>query len=89
MDTKRFLPLVSAVLLITAVVAGYFILKKLEKPQISPIEEEQKGLGGELYEQSQNPAEQLPDTNPFQVKTNPLDQAKTNPFEGLYKNPFQ
>ncbi len=90
MDRQRFIPLVAAVLLIAALAGGYFILKKLQKPTLEPIQkEEQAGLGGDLYEQGKNPAENLPETNPFQVETNPLEQAKTNPFEGLYKNPFQ
>ncbi len=90
MDKQRLISVVIAMLLITAVVGGYFILKKLQKPTLPPIQEEKsEGLGGELYEQGKNPAEELPNTNPFQVETNPLEQAKTNPFEGVYKNPFQ
>lgn len=82
--------LILAVLVLAAlVIGGYFVAKKLQKPTVSPLEEQTPGLGGELYEQVQNPAEKLPETNPFQVETNPLEQAKTNPFEGLYKNPFQ
>ena len=37
------------------------------------------GLGSEIYRNVQNPAEKIPDTNPFD---------KTNPFPNAYKNPF-
>ena len=87
---KRLISFLGILLLVAALVGGYFIMKKLQKPTLPPIQEEKsEGLGGELYEQGKNPAEDLPDTNPFQVETNPLEQVKTNPFEGVYKNPFQ
>lgn len=55
-------------------------------PEITPLEEE-KGLGRELFEKSGNPAQKVPETNPFKnVQTNPLQS--TNPFEGGYRNPF-
>jgi hypothetical protein len=38
--------------------------------------------------QVHNPAERLPDTNPYDAKTNPFEEAKTNPFKNVYKNPF-
>lgn len=38
-------------------------------------------FGGQIFEQAQNPVEnQIPETNPFEVKT--------NPFEDIYVNPF-
>jgi len=38
--------------------------------------------------QVHNPAERLPDANPYDAKTNPFEEAKTNPFKDVYKNPF-
>jgi len=38
--------------------------------------------------QVHNPAERLPDVNPYDAKTNPFEEAKTNPFKDVYKNPF-
>ncbi|MEK7150569.1 MAG: hypothetical protein AAB688_00825 [Patescibacteria group bacterium] len=38
--------------------------------------------------QVHNPAERLPDTNPYDAKTNPFEEVKTNPFKDIYKNPF-
>ena len=50
--------------------------------------EEQVSFGSEISEQVQNPASNLPTTNPFgEVETNPLERTQTNPFE--YKNPFE
>jgi hypothetical protein len=40
------------------------------------------GVGGQLFEQvQQNPAEKLPETNPFGKDINPYKGAYTNPFE--------
>lgn len=89
MNRQSLTSLIAIAFLAAALVGGYFIMKKFQKPTLEPIQKEETGLGGELYDQGKNPAENLPDTNPFQVETNPLEQAKTNPFEGLYKNPFQ
>ncbi len=37
-------------------------------------------LGGQIYNQTQNPLkDKIPETNPF---------GKVNPFKGVYKNPF-
>lgn len=59
-------------------------------PQISPLERQQSSsMGGNLYEKTNNPASQLPETNPFEVETNTFQETKTNPFEEGYKNPFE
>jgi hypothetical protein len=45
-------------------------------------EESPVGLGGGLYESAaQNPAEEMPDMNPFEKNLNPYKSAYTNPFE--------
>lgn len=56
---------------------------------VQQVEEKPQGLGGEIYEQVQNPAEDIPETNPFGTETNPFEAAETNPFEEGYKNPFE
>jgi len=37
-------------------------------------------LGAQLYDISGNPAQDLPETNPFVAQTNPFSDIKTNPF---------
>ncbi len=51
--------------------------RSLPSPLPAQTQEEQEGLGSQLYE---NPGAKVPETNPFQTQT--------NPFEG-YKNPFE
>lgn len=55
---------------------------------LPPIEKEPAGFGGQVYEQVQSPAEQLPETNPFEAQTNPFEK-ETNPLKATYINPFQ
>lgn len=69
------------VLLVMAGVLFVWLQKEKESAQ-----EEQKSLGSELY---QNPADKIPDVNPFKEEINPFDAAKVNPFEKTYKNPFK
>ena len=52
------------------------------------VEEKPQGLGSEIYEQAQNPAGSIPDTNPFEGEANPFEGTQTNPFEDAYTNPF-
>ncbi|MDA1337444.1 MAG: hypothetical protein O3C23_01625 [bacterium] len=75
--------------IVIIIVAGlyYFLVAQKQAPTVTPIEKEEKGLGGELFEKTANPAQKVPETNPFkEVETNPLQG--TNPFEGT-KNPFE
>jgi len=80
--------IVAAVILIAlGGAAFYFTQRPPKEPQRSTIPiptEQEQGLGSQLYE---NPAENVPETNPFEAETNPL-KTKTNPFEGGYTNPF-
>ncbi|MBI2577752.1 MAG: hypothetical protein HYV77_02815 [Candidatus Wildermuthbacteria bacterium] len=81
--------------LVSAGVLSYVLFfgqreKQQSAPKVAPIERGQSsGMGGNLYEKSNNPAAQLPDTNPFEAETNPFRETKTNPFEEGYKNPFE
>ena len=78
------------------VVVGLLVLMGLlwfiysEEPVLEPATEQQPDraqqlpadeLSDSISEQTANPAEKLPETNPF--------NAQTNPFEGAYENPFK
>jgi len=78
-----------AVLVVLGGVVLYLMQQKPQEVQRSIPQEapQEQGLGGELYGQVQNPAAEVPETNPFEAETNPFQQVKTNPFEG-YQNPF-
>ncbi|MDP6703879.1 MAG: hypothetical protein QF775_00140 [archaeon] len=79
------------ILLLVAAGAYYYYTQYQNEPPISPpqgtgIEEEEGGLGAELFEQvdSSDVTNQIPDTNPFDGDTgavNPFGDTKTNPFE--------
>lgn len=89
-DNKKKIVIIIIVVII-AVLCGFYAYKKY-----FALKEEQKlggpaslSLGGQIYEQVQNPAEKIPETNPYSAKTNPFEEAKTNPFENVYTNPFK
>jgi flagellar basal body-associated protein FliL len=88
-------PLILAIIVILAIAAGVYFWKFYKKPELpTPVPsvktEEPQSLGGSISEQVQNPAEKLPQTNPFkEIKTNPFEGKETNPFKDVYKNPFQ
>lgn len=74
-------------LAVLGAVAFYLSQRQAPEPERSvpsATETREEGLGSQLYE---NPAAEVPDTNPFEAETNPFQQAKTNPFED-YQNPF-
>ena len=73
--------------IISAAGLYYFLVLQKQSPTVTPLEEEGGSFGSELFEKAGNPAQSVPDTNPFDdVNTNPLQG--TNPFEGGYQNPF-
>jgi hypothetical protein len=87
---KKIIEITVPVVIVALFAVGYFVWKKYyRKPDIEPIkQEESKTLGGQIYDQVENPAQKLPETNPFQANTNPFDEIKTNPYKEVYKNPF-
>lgn len=90
---KKNIIIVIGTIIIIIFAAGFFAWQKYYKaepaPTPSPVATEKlQTLGGEISKQVQNPAEKLPQTNPYEAKTNPFEETKTNPFEDLYKNPF-
>jgi flagellar basal body-associated protein FliL len=86
MNKKIFI--IIAIIILAILVGGYIWWKYYRVAPSVPKAEEPAGLGGQIYEQVQNPAEKIPETNPFQAKTNPFEEVKTNPFKEVYKNPF-
>lgn len=80
---------------------GFFAWKKYYNPKpipVSPAAEQKKEeakkeepatLGEQIYEQTQNPAEKIPETNPYEAAKNPFEETKTNPYSDGYVNPFE
>lgn len=83
--------IIIAVVVVVAAAAIYWLI--IKKPSIVPPSGQKageqvaapagaSGIGGQLFEQiQQNPAEKLPETNPFEKDINPYKGAYTNPFE--------
>ena len=81
MNSKKIIYIILA-LIVIAGLAVWLSQKKSAVPAFTGAPENEAGLGGDIYNQvSQNPAENLPETNPF--------KAEINPFTGAYKNPFE
>lgn len=95
MDKKVLIILIVSLVLVTGLALYIFTREKPQPAEqaqplvLPPIQKEQAGFGGQVYEQVQSPAEKLPETNPFEAQTNPFEEVKTNPFEEGYKNPFE
>jgi flagellar basal body-associated protein FliL len=87
-NKKTLSIIIALVVAAVLIVGGLFVYNKYYKaPTLT--KEEPTTLGGQIYEQVQNPAEKIPEINPYSAKTNPFEEAKTNPFEEIYKNPFE
>ena len=87
---KKTLLTIAIIVAVALIVGGFFVYKKYYKaPEPTPAKEEPATLGGQIYEQIQNPAEKIPETNPYSAKVNPFEEAQTNPFKDVYKNPFE
>lgn len=72
------------VIVILALVVGgaFYFFKKGPGIQLELMEKEKATtFGGKLFETTQNPAEKIPQTNPFEAKINPFEGLKINPFE--------
>ena len=82
-------PKIKLAMIIVAVVAvaivGYIVYKyKFKSAELNAP----ATLGGQISDQIQNPADAIPDANPYDTKTNPYE-AKVNPFRDTYQNPFK
>ncbi|MCK4474129.1 hypothetical protein KAU40_02605 [Candidatus Parcubacteria bacterium] len=71
------------VVILALVIGGaFYFLKKDSGIQLELMEKEKATTFGEnIYEMVQNPAEKIPQTNPFKAKINPFEGLKINPFE--------
>ena len=71
------------VVILALVVGGvFYFLKKGPSIQLELLEKEEAITFGEkIYETIQNPAEKIPQTNPFKTEINPFEGLKINPFE--------
>ena len=84
---KKTLLTIAIIVAVALIVGGFFVYKKYYRK--APAPEQPQTLGGQIYEQIQNPAEKIPETNPYSAKVNPFEEAQTNPFKDVYKNPFE
>lgn len=86
--------IIAAVVIVAAAAVFWLAVKKTPiTPPFGQKAEEQKmeekaapagtsGIGGQIFEQvQQNPAEKLPETNPFEKEINPYKSGYTNPFK--------
>jgi len=72
------------IIIALALVAGgaFYLFQKYPEITIELLEKEvAKTFGEEIYGKIQNPAEKIPQTNPFKIKINPFEGLKINPFE--------
>ncbi|MEK7664016.1 MAG: hypothetical protein AAB340_01005 [Patescibacteria group bacterium] len=82
---RKYIVITLVVLCAVVLLLFFFISLKLRSPSqvVTPEPKrtiEDDSLGGQIFEQSQNPIqEKLPDTNPVK---------NANPIEGAYTNPF-
>lgn len=87
--------IIAVIIAVVLIASGFFVYKKYFQKVSTPASkqvsapEETQTLGGQIYEQIQNPIGQIIETNPFEAKTNPFEETKTNPFKDVYKNPFE
>ncbi|MEW6617335.1 MAG: hypothetical protein AB1333_02860 [Patescibacteria group bacterium] len=86
MDTK-IKNIIVVLVLVVIVVVLFFVFGKNKDTQDNQAIQKQKliqenTLGGTIYDAiPKNPAEKIPETNPFKVEVNPYKGAYINPFE--------
>lgn len=90
MNTKGVaFALVAVLILASFAFFAWQYYKAIKAPEIpTPSAAESSGLGAQIYKDSGNPTQKIPDANPFQAETNPFSDAKTNPYTSVYHNPF-
>lgn len=94
MNQRVLIGVVIAVVIIGGAAFWYWQSRNAVPPTGEPTpaplaQEEPKGLGAQIFEQTENPTKgEFPEANPFSVDTNPFD-ANTNPYKDEYKNPFR
>lgn len=95
MKNKLSISIIIVVIIILLAAGIWYWQSKKVSPQApvsSTVYSQEKttgGLGGNIYEKSQNPiSDKLPETNPFGGNVNPFG-SQTNPYKDTYKNPFK
>ncbi|MDO8601869.1 MAG: hypothetical protein Q7R62_01920 [bacterium] len=67
--------------IIVVAVVGWLLWRTVQKSALPEVPTDTASIGAEISGAATgNPADSLPQTNPF--------ESKTNPFEGAYNNPF-
>ncbi|MBI2674275.1 MAG: hypothetical protein HYX22_00855 [Candidatus Yanofskybacteria bacterium] len=93
MSKNLLIIVVAVVVAIIALVLVFFNPLKTQRSATvtsTPAPENvSKSLGEEISGQIQNPAEKLPESNPFQESANPFEETNTNPFRDTFTNPFE
>lgn len=90
MNKRLLLEIIAGIVVVLIAIAGYYYWQKYYR-KVAPIEtvKPPQTFGEQISKQAvTNPAEKIPQTNPYKAKTNPFEEVKTNPFQGGYKNPF-
>ncbi|MBI4993508.1 hypothetical protein HZC33_00910 [Candidatus Wolfebacteria bacterium] len=90
---NKIIFIIAVVILIALISwAGIFYWQKYYKVSVQPVPEAPKApetLGEQISGQTiTNPADTIPQTNPYEAKTNPFESVKTNPYSDVYTNPF-
>ncbi len=89
MNKRLLLEIISIIIAILMAVGGYYYWQKYYKVAPAATVESPQTFGEQISNQAiTNPAEKIPQTNPYEIKINPFDEIKTNPFQNGYQNPF-
>lgn len=80
-SSKTWIVITLITLFVVLLVVGYFLLYGTDRAAEESAEPPAEEAEGDLFESTENPAEDLPETNPFGAETNPFRDVKTNPFE--------
>ncbi len=80
---KAIILVVALAIIVVALLSLLFFVPGRPVPQIQgpSVSATPESLGGQIYEQANNPLQDaLPDANPLQ---------NSNPIQGIYQNPFE
>ena len=86
-ERKTIIIAIAAIIIVLGAIF-YFTAIKYKTPKTTPPTQDQSPDQSVRAGQVHNPAERLPDSNPYDAKTNPFEAAAPNPFKNVYKNPF-
>ena len=73
--------IVLAIVLVAVIAVAFWFWGRNGLQSGAPSTTQGSGLGSDLYDKAApNPAQNLPETNPFKAEINPFKDAQTNPF---------